>query len=215
MRTSASWWKATVGGTSGVMATRSRVWTCRYPDVTTSSTRPRPWRSAPSRASTFPRRRPGLTSFTGAARRFQILGEAHGVTVVDDYAHHPTELRTTLAAARVRARGRVVVVVQPHRYSRTRVLGTELGRVAAAADVVVVTDVYAASEEPEPGISGHLVADAAEAAGARVIWQPHLGTVVDELAALAQPDDLVLVTGAGDVSQVGPALLERLRVMYG
>lgn len=157
----------------------------------------------------------GLTSFTGAARRFQVLGEEHGVTVVDDYAHHPTELRTTLAAARVRAAGRVVVVVQPHRYSRTRVLGTELGRVAAAADVVIVTDVYGASEEPEPGISGHLVADAAEAAGARVIWQPHLGTVVDELAAIVQPGDLVLVTGAGDVSQVGPALLERLRGLHG
>lgn len=152
----------------------------------------------------------GLTAFTGAARRFQVLGTSRGVTVVDDYAHHPTELRVTLAAARSREPGRVIVVVQPHRYSRTRVFGEDLGRAAAAADVVVVTDVYAASESPEPGVSGHLVADAAAAAGARVIWEPHLGRVVDVLAALVQPDDLVLVTGAGDVNQVGPALLEAM-----
>lgn len=152
----------------------------------------------------------GLTSFTGAARRFQVLGSARGVTVVDDYAHHPTELRATLAAARSREPGRVIVVVQPHRYSRTRVFGAELGRAAAAADVVVVTDVYAASEAPEPGVSGHLVSDAAAAAGARVIWEPHLGRMVDVLADLVQPEDLVLVTGAGDVNQVGPALIEAL-----
>ncbi len=149
----------------------------------------------------------GLRAFTGAARRFQVLGTARGVTVVDDYAHHPTELRATLAAARSREPRRVVLVVQPHRYSRTRVFGAELGRAAAAADVVVVTDVYAASESPEPGISGRLVLDAAEAAGARVLWQPHLGEMPATLAGLVEDGDLVLVTGAGDVNQVGPALL--------
>lgn len=153
----------------------------------------------------------GLQAFTGAARRFQVLGEVDGVTVVDDYAHHPTELRVTLAAARSRSPERVIVVVQPHRYSRTRVLGAELGRAAAAADVVLVTDVYAASEAPEPGVSGRLVADAAEESGARVQYHPHLADVVDELADLVQPGDMVLVTGAGDVSQVGPALVGRLR----
>ena len=149
----------------------------------------------------------GLRAFTGAARRFQVLGSARGVTVVDDYAHHPTELRATLAAARSRDPRRVVLVVQPHRYSRTRVFGAELGRAAAGADVVVVTDVYAASESPEPGVSGRLVADAAEAAGARVVWQPHLAEMPDTLAELVEAGDLVLVTGAGDVNQVGPALL--------
>ena len=149
----------------------------------------------------------GLAGFTGAARRFQVLGTARGVTVVDDYAHHPTELRTTLEAARSRDPERVIVVVQPHRYSRTRILGEELGRAAAAADVVVVTDVYAASEPAEPGVSGHLVAEAAEAAGARVIWEPHLGGVTEVLAEITLPGDLVVVTGAGDVSQVGPAVL--------
>lgn len=152
----------------------------------------------------------GLHRFTGAARRFQVLGTAAGVTVVDDYAHHPTELRATLAAARSRTDGRVVLVVQPHRYSRTQAFGVELGRAAAAADVVVVTDVYAAGEAPVPGVSGHLVADAARAAGANVRHQGHLSDVIDELVDLVGDGDLVLVTGAGDVTQVGPALLDRL-----
>jgi UDP-N-acetylmuramate--alanine ligase len=152
----------------------------------------------------------GLARFTGAARRFQRLGEAGGVTVVDDYAHHPTELRATLAAARSVPCDRIVLVVQPHRYSRTQALGAELGRAAAAAELVVVTDVYGSSEAPVPGISGRIVADAAEAAGAKVVYQPHLAEVVDELAERVVPGDLVLITGAGDVTHVGPALLTRL-----
>lgn len=157
----------------------------------------------------------GLVAFRGAQRRFQRLGTQAGVSVVDDYAHHPTELRTTLAAARSETDGRIVVVVQPHRYSRTEVLGEELGRAAAAADVVVVTEVYASNEQPKPGITGRIVADAAEAAGANVVWQPHLGSLADELAELVQPGDLVLVTGAGDITSVGPALLDRLGAGHG
>jgi UDP-N-acetylmuramate--alanine ligase len=152
----------------------------------------------------------GLAGFTGTARRFQVLGQVAGVTVVDDYAHHPTELRATLAAARAREPERLVVVVQPHRYSRTRVLGAELGRAAAAAEIVVVTEVFAAGEAAEPGVSGHLVADAAQDAGARVLWEPHLSDVVETLRGVVRPGDLVLVTGAGDVTQVGPALLQAL-----
>jgi UDP-N-acetylmuramate--alanine ligase len=153
---------------------------------------------------------PGLARFTGAARRYQHLGVAADVTVVDDYAHHPTELRATLAAARSATAARIVVVVQPHRYSRTEVFGEELGRAAAAADVVVVTEVYASGESPVPGVSGRTVADAATAAGANVHYEPHLADVVTTLADLVQPGDLVLTTGAGDVTQVGPALLKRL-----
>jgi UDP-N-acetylmuramate--alanine ligase len=152
----------------------------------------------------------GLSRFTGAARRFQRLGQADGISVVDDYAHHPTELRATLAAARSEADGRVVVVVQPHRYSRTEVLGAELGRAAAAADHVVVTDVYGSSEAPVPGVTGRLVADAAEAAGAVVDYVPHLADVAPHLQVITRAGDLVIVTGAGDVTQVGPALLARL-----
>jgi UDP-N-acetylmuramate--alanine ligase len=152
----------------------------------------------------------GLERFTGVARRFQLLGSAAGVRVVDDYAHHPTEVRATLAAARSAGYGRVVLVVQPHRFSRTALLGAELGRAAAAADVVVVTDVYASSERPVPGVSGRIVADAATDAGATVYYVPHLGDIVEVLVDLVHDGDLVLVTGAGDVTQVGPALLERL-----
>ncbi len=152
----------------------------------------------------------GLSRFRGAARRFQHLGEAGGIVVVDDYAHHPTELRATLAAARTLAPERIVCVVQPHRYSRTAALGEELGRAAAGADLVIVTEVYGAGEEPVPGVNGLLVARAAEAAGARVRHEPHLASVADVLVEEARGGDLVLVTGAGDVSQVGPALLARL-----
>lgn len=154
----------------------------------------------------------GLASFTGVQRRFQRLGTVADVEVVDDYAHHPTELRATLAAARSISRGRVVLVVQPHRFSRTVVLGAELGRAAAGADLVVVTDVYGADEQPVPGVSGELVAAAAREAGAKVVWVPHLVDVPRTLAGLVEPGDTVLVTGAGDVSQVGPALLTLLRV---
>jgi UDP-N-acetylmuramate--alanine ligase len=152
----------------------------------------------------------GLERFSGAARRFQTVGEAGGVRIVDDYAHHPTELRATLSAARSLDPTRVVCVVQPHRYSRTAVLGAELGRAAAGADLVVVTDVYGAGEAVVPGVTGALVADAARAAGARVVHEPHLSAVADVLAGLVREGDLVLTTGAGDVTQVGPALLARL-----
>ncbi len=154
----------------------------------------------------------GLGAYSGTQRRFQRLGGVGGVTVVDDYAHHPTELAATIAAARAEGPERVVVVVQPHRYSRTRVLGPALGRAAAAADVVVVTDVYAGPETPEAGVSGRLVADAAAAVGtAEVRFEPHLGEVAAVLAELARPGDMVLVTGAGDVTRLGPALLDELR----
>ena len=152
----------------------------------------------------------GLTSFTGAVRRFQRLGTVGGIEVVDDYAHHPTELRATLAAARQQRPERIVVVVQPHRYSRTEVFGAELGRAAAAADAVIVTDVYGSTEPPVPGITGKLVADAAAEAGASVVYRPSLREVVDELVATVRAGDLVLTAGAGDVTSVGPALLERL-----
>ncbi len=152
----------------------------------------------------------GLTRFSGAVRRYQRLGVVGGVEVVDDYAHHPTELRATLAAARGEQPGRIVLLVQPHRYSRTRILGAELGRAAAAADVVVVTDVYGSAEPPVPGVTGKLVADAAAEAGATVVYRATLRDAVEELAATVRPGDLVLTTGAGDVTSAGPALLERL-----
>lgn len=153
----------------------------------------------------------GLADFAGAVRRYQRLGTVGGISVVDDYAHHPTELRATLAAARQQRPQRIVLVVQPHRYSRTQVFGEELGRAAAGADAVIVTDVYGSTEAPVPGITGKLVADAAAQAGASVLYRPTLRETIDELVGTVRDGDLVLTAGAGDVTSVGPALLERLR----
>ena len=155
--------------------------------------------------------RHGLADFAGAHRRFQRLGEAAGVLVVDDYAHHPTELTATIAAARqVAPAGRVIAAFQPHRYSRTAALAHELGQALADADVVVVTDVYAAGEEPVPGVTGSLVAEAAAGAGASTTFVPALGDLADAIARIVQHGDLVLTLGAGDVTEVGPVLLRLL-----
>ncbi|MDR0285132.1 MAG: UDP-N-acetylmuramate--L-alanine ligase [Propionibacteriaceae bacterium] len=155
----------------------------------------------------------GLATFHGTARRFQHLGVAGGVTVVDDYAHHPTEVAATLAAARLAAGGnRVVVCFQPHLFSRTRDFADEFGRALAAADEVVVLDVYPAREDPIPGVTGELVAEAAARHGGRVHYVPEFGAAVDGLLSLVRPGDLVLTVGAGSVTTLGPALLARLGV---
>jgi UDP-N-acetylmuramate--alanine ligase len=156
--------------------------------------------------------RRGLITFAGAGRRFERLGTAAGVTVVDDYAHHPVELRATLSAARQTAPGgRVVAVFQPHRFSRTAALGRDLGAALAGADAVVVTDVYGAGEQPVAGVTGELVAAAASAGGTRVHYIPSVADVPDRLVELAEDGDLVLTLGAGDITEVGPVVLQRLR----
>jgi UDP-N-acetylmuramate--alanine ligase len=154
----------------------------------------------------------GLASFGGAQRRFERVGTVGGVTVVDDYAHHPTELIATIAAARQSAvRGRLIAVFQPHRYSRTSALAGELGRALAGADLAVVTDVYAAGESPVPGVTGQLVADAAAATGVITHYVPDTAAVPDAVARLVSDGDLVLTMGAGDITQTGPLLLAQLR----
>jgi UDP-N-acetylmuramate--alanine ligase len=154
-----------------------------------------------------------LPEFTGAGRRFELRGEAAGVRVYDDYGHHPREIEATLAAARTRANGgRVLVVFQPHLYSRTRHLAHDLARSLAAADAVAVTKVYAAREEAVPGVEGSLVAQAlaAERPGMAVAWTPELEDAVRFLARRARRGDLVLTIGAGDVERAGELLLEEL-----
>ena len=152
-----------------------------------------------------------LDTFSGAQRRFQRLGAAGGVTVVDDYAHHPTEIAATLAAARQAYPGaRLVAAFQPHRYSRTAALAGELGASLAAADLVLVADVYGAGEAPVPGVSAALVADAARAAGADTREAGAAGDLPGLLSALARPGDVVLTLGAGDVTEAGPVLLRLL-----
>jgi len=146
----------------------------------------------------------GIAGYGGVHRRFEGKGEAGGVSFIDDYAIHPTEIASVLEAARERAGGRLVGVFQPHRYSRTAAMWPELGRSLAAADVAMITDVYAAWEEPMPGVSGKLVVDAlAEAApGKRVIYLPHRSEVAPVLASLVRDGDLVVTLGAGDITTV-------------
>src|SRR5580765_5334500 len=156
---------------------------------------------------------PVLAEFAGAGRRFELRGEQGGVRVYDDYGHHPREVTVTLAAARASAGdGRVLVVFQPHLYSRTRHLAQELARSLAAADAVAVTSVYAAREEPVAGVEGSLVVEAlaSERPGMAVAWTPELDDAVRFLARRARPGDLVLTIGAGDVERAGPLLLEEL-----
>lgn len=160
--------------------------------------------------------RRGLAIFSGANRRFERLGSAGGVSVVDDYGHHPAELHATLAAARQTAPdGRVIAVFQPHRFSRTAAVGAELGAALADADIVIVTDVYSAGEQPVAGVTGQLVADAAAAGDAQVHYVPSVADVPTRLLELVAAGDLVLTLGAGDITEVGPVALERLRGVRG
>jgi UDP-N-acetylmuramate--alanine ligase len=149
-----------------------------------------------------------LRSFTGVRRRFERRGEVAGALFVDDYAHHPTEVAATLAAARGQGR-RVVAVFQPHRYTRTEAMWRELGQSLRHADVAVVTDVYPAGERPIPGVSGKLVVDALTEAvpGHRVVYLPRRSDVPQFLLGEVRPGDLVITLGAGDITHVGEELL--------
>jgi len=153
-----------------------------------------------------------LRRFRGVGRRFERLGEFKGVEIVDDYAHHPSELAATLAAARQAFPSRrLVAVFQPHLFSRTAAHGTAMGEALAEADVVVVTEVYAAREEPIPGVSGRQVAEAAERAGADTIFEADRLAVGRRVLALLRPGDVVLTLGAGDITRVGRELVQWLQ----
>ena len=155
--------------------------------------------------------RRGLESFTGTQRRMEPKGEAAGVRVYDSYAHHPVEIAADLEAARaVAGGGRLLVCFQPHLVSRTRLLGPAMGEALAAADDVVVLDVYLAREEADPAVSGALVAAAVPLPADSVVFEADRGRAVDRLADRARPGDLVLTLGAGDVTGLGPLVLERL-----
>ncbi len=152
-----------------------------------------------------------LAAFRGVGRRFERHGEHFGVAFVDDYAHHPTEMVVTLAAARQAFPDRrLVVVFQPHLFSRTHEHGTAMGIALAAADVAVVTDIYPAREQPMPGVTGQLVADAASLAEGNVVYQPGAARLADEVASLLRPGDVCLTMGAGDITRLGAAVRERL-----
>jgi UDP-N-acetylmuramate--alanine ligase len=152
-----------------------------------------------------------LRGFRGVDRRFQIKGKVRGVTVVDDYGHHPTEIKATLQAARECGYRRVLVLFQPHRYTRTRDLMDEFAGAFGDADAVEVLDIYSASEQPIPGVTGEALANAIRDGGAK---QAEYAASVDEavgrLVAMADEGDLVMTLGAGSVSQAGAVILDRL-----
>jgi UDP-N-acetylmuramate--alanine ligase len=156
--------------------------------------------------------RPVLREFRGAGRRLEERGVAGGVRVVDDYAHHPAEIAATLSAVREHADGRVLALFQPHLFSRTRHLARELGTALAAADVVAVTDVYAARESPIDGVTGKLVVDALTETrpGMTVGWTPAVEEGARFIAGQARSGDVVVTLGAGDVDRGAGLVLEQL-----
>jgi UDP-N-acetylmuramate--alanine ligase len=159
----------------------------------------------------FPRIADGLRLYDGVRRRLQVRGECNGVTVVEDYAHHPTEIDSTLEAARWVEPRRVVCVFQPHLYSRTKFFCDDFARVLAKADRVLVTDIYPSREEPMPGVDSGLIVDAALEQGARhVELVSDMHTVPGQLAPGLEPGDLVLVLGAGDINKIAEPLLAAL-----
>ncbi|MFJ3623514.1 UDP-N-acetylmuramate--L-alanine ligase [Streptomyces iakyrus] len=154
---------------------------------------------------------PAIAAYTGVKRRLQLKGEAAGVQVIDSYAHHPTEMTADLEAMRAAAGdARILVVFQPHLFSRTQELGKEMGQSLALADASVVLDIYPAREDPIPGVTSELIIEAARAAGADVTPVRDKADVPSVIAGMAKPGDLVLTMGAGDVTDLGPQILDRL-----
>lgn len=160
----------------------------------------------------FARAAPALAHFGGVQRRFERLGQAAGIDVVDDYAHHPAELRATLAAARSVHPGRIVAIFQPHRYSRTRDCLNEFATAFNDSDLLLITEIYAAGEEPIAGVNGRALADAISAYGHRAVrFVPQFEDLAPALAKELDAGDLVLTLGAGNVEELGPQLLAILR----
>ncbi|MET0964921.1 MAG: UDP-N-acetylmuramate--L-alanine ligase [Nakamurella sp.] len=160
----------------------------------------------------------GLAAYTGVRRRFELKGEVAGITVYDDYAHHPTEVSAQIAAARgvlessavSSAGGRLAVVFQPHLYSRTASFAAAFGAALAGADLVVVLDVYGAREDPQPGVTGELIATAVPPGSATVLYHPDRPSAAEFVAGVLKPGDIVITMGAGDVTTIGPELLTLL-----
>ena len=151
-----------------------------------------------------------LGEFRGVRRRFETVGCATGVTVIDDYAHHPAEVSAVMAAAGEIADGRIVVVFQPHRYSRTRTFAHDFAGSLSSADLVVVTDVYAAGEDPEPGVSGQLIVDSLETRGGKVLYVQNRAELARSVIPLLEEGDTLITMGAGDVTQCAREILELL-----
>ncbi|WP_094605642.1 UDP-N-acetylmuramate--L-alanine ligase [Sporomusa silvacetica DSM 10669] len=153
----------------------------------------------------------GLGLFQGAKRRFQTKGRVNGVWVVDDYAHHPTEISTTLLGARQTEPKRLICVFQPHRYTRTNFLRKEFGVAFSQADLLILTDIYSAGEQPIPGVSGETIKNEIELqTNQRVTYVPDKGKIARYLTEIVEPGDLVMTMGAGNIYQIGEELVEKL-----
>lgn len=153
----------------------------------------------------------GLAKFTGAKRRFETKGHCHDIWVVDDYAHHPTEIAATLGAAKALESHRVVCIFQPHRFTRTNLLLKEFGSAFKQADVLFITDIYSAGEEPIAGIDGQSIPRMVETTtGQTVHYIANVDDVPSVVKEVLQPNDLVITMGAGNISQYGPKLLAAL-----
>lgn len=153
-----------------------------------------------------------ISSFKGVRRRFDLVGKVAGVTIVDDYGHHPTEIAATLAAASNMGFSRIHVLFQPHRYSRTKALAKEFAKAFDLADIVTVMDVYSAGETPIPGVTGKTIVDSvlAHDSKKKISWISRRDDIIDSLAKSLNPGDLLITMGAGDVTAIGPLVLERL-----
>jgi UDP-N-acetylmuramate--alanine ligase len=152
-----------------------------------------------------------LETFRGVDRRFHLRGEVDGVRVVDDYGHHPTEVRATLQAARDCCEGKVHVIFQPHRYSRTQALLPEFATSFGDADSLFVLDIYPASEQPIPGITAELLTHEIAKTGKTAIYLSSMSDAVNAAVAAAKPGDIILTLGAGSVYQLGPQIVEALK----
>jgi UDP-N-acetylmuramate--alanine ligase len=153
-----------------------------------------------------------LSDFRGAGRRFQLTGEVNGIKVIDDYAHHPSEIKATLKAAGQLKTGRLISVFQPHRYTRTAILGERFGEAFSAADIIIISDIYSAGEKPIEGVSADIIIKAIEKhEGRKAIYLPTRQEIVDYLARTARPGDMILTMGAGDIWNAGVELVNRLK----
>lgn len=160
----------------------------------------------------FAKIKSGIEKFTGVFRRWEVKAEAGGITVIDDYAHHPTEIKATLSGAKAGWRRRVVCVFQPHLYSRTRDFYDEFGRSFFNADVLIVTDVYPAREEPIQGVSGDLIVNAAREFGHKnVTYVPEKKDIPAYLMKIKQPGDMIITMGAGDIWKFGEEFITQLK----
>jgi UDP-N-acetylmuramate--alanine ligase len=160
----------------------------------------------------FERVRAGVEKFTGVFRRWDVKAEIGDITVIDDYAHHPTEIRATLSGAKAGWRRRVVCVFQPHLYSRTRDFYEEFGRSFFNADVLVITDVYPAREEPIQGINGELIANAAKQFGHKQVqYVPDKKNVPSFLLDIVRKGDMIITVGAGDIWRFGEQFIAQLK----